>query len=95
MNNAYELMVILKTSVTEEQKKSVSDDVSKTVKPGKVKETKVLGKKTLAYPIKKEKEGIYLLFDIDMASLQAKELLAKLKLNIIILRYILIRKDSM
>ena len=58
MNNAYELMVLLKSSVNEEAQKTLSGEVTNTVSPGKVKEINNLGKKALAYPVKKEKEEL-------------------------------------
>ena len=95
MKNKYELVLILKSSTTEEKQKEIAKLIEKSIQPeGTIINTNNWGKKVLSYPIKKEKEGIYLLLTLEMLAKSAKTLSEKFKLSEIILRHLLIRKDS-
>lgn len=88
----YELVVILTSSLSEEQKKSQIKKIEDLLgKKGKVKKADVWGKKALAYPIKKQQEGIYVLFEISLDDKFVSELDKKLKLEEKVLRYLLIK----
>lgn len=92
MKNKYELVLILKSSATEEKQKEISKLIEKSIQPeGKIINTNNLGKKVLSYPIKKEKEGIYLLLTLEMLADSTRTLIEKFKLSEIILRHLLIR----
>ena len=57
----YEIMFIVKSTLDEETIKKTSEDLQKLInkKPSKVIEFKEMGRKKLAYPIKKEVSGYY------------------------------------
>ena len=55
----------------------------------KVTSVTVLGKKLLAYPIKKQTEGIYVLATLDGAHVHVHELEKKVQLGAEVLRYLL------
>jgi small subunit ribosomal protein S6 len=63
----YEIMFIVKPTLSEEEVKSVVANFSKTLTSNgaKINETKDLGQKELAYEIKKFKSGYYFLFEIE------------------------------
>lgn len=91
--NAYELMMILRSSSESEKQKETVEEVKKYFSScGKIKETKDLGKKTFSYPIRKEKEGNYWFFVLEMPGEEAKKLAERFKHNEIILRHLLIRR---
>jgi len=95
MKNKYELVLILKSSATEEKQKEIAKLIEKSIQPeGKITGNNNWGKKVLSYPIKKEKEGIYLLLTLEMLAGSTRTLIEKFKLSEIILRHLLIRKDS-
>lgn len=93
MKNTYELMLILRSSIEEKNKERLLELIKKTISPGKITETKDRGKRTLAYPIKKEKEGNYLLLTLESEGKEIAKLSEALKSVETVLRYLLIRKE--
>ncbi len=63
----YEIMFIVKPTLSEEDVKKVSENFTKIItnNGGKVTESKDLGQKELAYEIKKFKSGYYFLLEIE------------------------------
>ncbi len=63
----YEIMFIVKPTLSEEDVKKVFENFSKTLTSNgaKINEAKDLGQKELAYEIKKFKSGYYFLFEIE------------------------------
>jgi small subunit ribosomal protein S6 len=59
---------------------------------GKLDEVENLGKRLLAYPIKKYQEGHYILYKLTYSSSNIKKLENELKLTENILRFLLIKK---
>ena len=61
--NKYESVVIIDPSVEEEKVKELSQVFTDIINhDGKVEKIEELGKKKLAYEVKKNKEGIYVVF---------------------------------
>jgi len=90
----YELMLVLKSSVTDEEEKKIFAQIGKALNSHKLGKPEFIGKKNLAYPIKKEKEGKYWLLEIEGEGKEAHGFFEKLKLEETVLRYLVIRKDS-
>ncbi len=85
----YQLVLVLKASLTEVNRKKVIETVKDFLKSAKISKTDEIGEKDLAYPIKKEKSGVYFnfLFEVeDIAGLDKR-----LTGNEDILRYLLLR----
>lgn len=63
----YEIMFIVKPTLSEEDVKKVVESFSNTLTSNgaKINETQDLGQKELAYEIKKFKSGYYFLFEIE------------------------------
>ena len=58
--NKYESIIIINPNVEEENVKKLTDDFSALINnAGKVEKVDILGKKKLAYEVKKNKEGYY------------------------------------
>ena len=93
---SYELVFILNASLTEDDSaklmKKVNDQISKL--GGTVSETNTWGKRKLAYPIKRQTEGNYVLEKVQMKATALKELDANIKLAEDVLRYLAIRENS-
>jgi small subunit ribosomal protein S6 len=90
----YRFALVLTTQTGKEEakaKKLVDSLVSEA--SGKVKETRVLGVRDLAYPIKKETKGWYALFTLELPENKSKSFVGQLKLNETVLRYLLIVKS--
>lgn len=86
----YELMVIAKSDSVED----VSDKIEKFLKEIDAASVKIekLGKKTLAYPIAKQEEAEYLLYNFDAEGKDLKTLADKIRLEQeAILRHMLIK----
>ncbi len=95
MQNQYELMLIVKPQVSEEAEKKIIEQVGKFIKDkGKIATITPLGKKQLAYPIKKERSGNFHLFKLELVGKEVGPLSNKFKLEEVILRYLFIKKES-
>lgn len=106
MVRAYELMLILRpdfgvparnassssASVAGGEEKAVRELVGKFTGGLTVDTLTVMGKKALAYPIKKQKEGVYVLATVKGEAVKVSELERQMKLGTDILRYLLIVK---
>lgn len=53
-----------------------------------------IGRRTLAYPIKKKTEGHYVLFELDGSGQEILELERRMRVNDMIMRYITVRIDE-
>ncbi len=92
----YELVFILNPTLTEEDFSRLMGKVNDLIakQGGTVSETIPWGKRRLAYPIKKQMEGNYILEKIQINQTSLKELDASLKLTDDVLRYLFIREKS-
>ncbi len=85
----YELMLVFAPTV-DVTEKSAGGLVEKIVGgEAKVTNVSVLGKKWLAYPIKKQKEGIYVVAVLTGEHVHVSELEKKVQLGAEVLRYLL------
>lgn len=92
----YELMYILASSVSDDQIPDVTEQILKFVSDfggTDIQETQ-LGKKKLAYPIKKTRNGFYGVVDFTMEGSKLNELDAKIRTQNTIIRYILVNQDE-
>ena len=92
----YELMYILSSAVSDNDVPTVSNEVDKflTDAGGTVLAQEMLGKKKLAYPIKKTRNGFYVLetFNLDGAKLTSLD--NKLRSMEPIIRYLVVNIDD-
>lgn len=95
MKRAYELMVVLRPDFDGENTKKREEIVKKLLGGNIVlKELASLGKKQLAYPIKKQLEGFYLLAQVEAEALKLGEIDKRAKLDDVVLRYLLTLKEE-
>ena len=94
--NSYELTVVLPEKATIAKKKAVSETLEKVVKiaKGEIKKTDDLGKIDLAYPIKGNRSGVFMYFELELEPTEIKSLDQKMKLEEGIIRYLLVKKDK-
>ncbi len=92
----YELACIIRPNIDDEGVTTVVEKVSQFVKTanGEVASVDVWGRRTLAYPINKHREGVYVLFQAKMESSAPLELERNLKLSEDVIRYMLINLES-
>ena len=93
MKNVYELTLILKSSLEDKERDRLLELIKKAVSPGKITDTKDWGKRILAYPIKKEKEGHYLSLTLELEGKEAMKFPTVIKADEKLLRYLLVRKE--
>ncbi|HLD41756.1 MAG TPA: 30S ribosomal protein S6 [archaeon] len=93
MVSYYDLIYISKAD--EEASKKSSSSVLKLLKEKQAKVTKEedWGKKTLAYAINKEKEGVYRFLQFSLESGKVKEFHDKLKASPEILRFLVLKSE--
>lgn len=96
MMTKYEIMFIVKATMEENQIKKVAEDLQKliNIKPSKVIEFKEMGRKKLAYPIKKEISGYYYVMTVNAEHEIISEFDRKVSINENILRHLIIKVES-
>jgi len=89
----YELIYIVRPDVEEEALEGISKRVDQVVASngGQIREVKRWGKRRLAYPIQKLKEGYYVLNRIELEPQMLKEVERSLTLSEEIIRYLIVR----
>lgn len=94
--NSYEGLFILSSEIDDEMLEREIDSVKNEVVKllGEISEAKTLGKRRLAYPIKKLKEGVYLLINFVAKPDIVDKLLKRIKLNRNVLRSSIFRKEK-
>jgi small subunit ribosomal protein S6 len=92
----YELMYILSSAVTDNDVPSVTSEVDKylTDNGGTLLSQEMLGKKKLAYPIKKTRNGFYVLETFDLESRKLQDFDNKLRSMEHIIRYMFVNVEE-
>jgi small subunit ribosomal protein S6 len=92
----YELMYILSSAVTDNDMPIISAEVDKfiTDHEGKILSQEMMGKKKLAYPIKKTRNGFYVLTTFNAEGSLMKSLDNKLRSIESIIRYLVVNLDE-
>jgi small subunit ribosomal protein S6 len=95
-NRTYEVMYIADPETADETIGKLNEAVEKLVQTegGSVVRTDDIGRKRLAYPINKKKEGYYVLFEIEGSGQEIAELERRMRVNEMILRYMTVRVDE-
>jgi small subunit ribosomal protein S6 len=88
----YELVLVLKASLSETQQKKLTDAIKTWLGDAKIAKSDDWGKKPLSYPIKKEVAGVYLDWHLDTGNSIPQDFEKKLLNNDDILRHLLIRR---
>ena len=93
MTNHYELLYLVPANYTEEELTPIREKVKSLIKKftGEITYEENFGKKKLAYPIKGNHQGYYLLYEFDLAGENLKELDKILKLTAELLRHIIVK----
>ena len=92
----YEIMFIVKTTIEYEANKKVAETLKDliTKDKGKIIEFKEMGKRKLAYPIKKELTGTYYVMTVEASHETIKEFDRKVLINENVLRHLIIKKEG-
>ncbi|HEY8549415.1 MAG TPA: 30S ribosomal protein S6 [Vicinamibacterales bacterium] len=92
----YELVYIAAPETTDEQLAELHEQIASVVSRfgGTIDRTEPWGRRKLAYPIKRHKEGIYVLEVISGGGDLVKELDRRLKVSDLIIRHLIVRVDE-
>ena len=92
--NKYESIIIVSPNVDEEGIKALEKKFTGLInKNGKVESVENMGKKKLAYEIKKFTEATYMLFNFEAEPASIAELERVYRITDDIIKYIVVRKD--
>src|SRR3989338_8309136 len=92
----YELMYILSSAVSDNDAPAVSNEVNKFIKDsgGEILTHEMMGKKKLAYPIQKTRNGFYILDTFSLEGSKLKSLDNKLRSVEPIIRYLVVNVEE-
>lgn len=93
----YEIVIIARQDISPAHVEGLSEQFSKIIKDmkGKVTKTEYCGLRPLAYPIKKNRKGHYLILNVNAPSESVKELERNLHINEDILRFLTIAVEKL
>ena len=93
--NEYESVIIIKPNLDEGEIEGIITEITDLInKDGEVTKVDKKGKKTLAYEIKKNKEGYYIIFYFEAKADVIFELERNYRINENIIKFITVRKDD-
>ena len=93
--NKYESIIIVNPNVDEAGLKALEEKFTGLINEnGKVESVENMGKKRLAYEIKKFKEGTYMLFNFESNPDSIKELERVYRITDDIIKFIVVRKEA-
>lgn len=93
--NKYESVIILNPELTEENEEKQVNKIEELIKAnGTLENTERLGKKKLAYEIRKQNEGLYYLLEFESDPDFIKELERIYRITDEIMKFIVVRKDD-
>jgi small subunit ribosomal protein S6 len=89
----YELMVIIKPLLPDNVRKSVQDKIRELITgvDGEVSEKEAWGKKYLAFPIKRQTEGYYMLYQVELKGKHLTQIKREMGLVNEILRFMFLK----
>jgi small subunit ribosomal protein S6 len=92
----YEITYIVHPDLDEAAFKQLNDQIAGWIKDGKgkISKTDIWGKRKLAYPIRKQTEGQYVLLHVNLDPNQCAELERQLRLQESVLRYLIVSAEE-
>lgn len=87
----YELVVVLRSSLSDSERKKLVDSVKGFLKDMKITKEEEWGQKPLAYPIKRENAGYYYAFSMETEKSIPTDFEQRLLRNEQVLRHLVIR----
>jgi small subunit ribosomal protein S6 len=89
-------MYIIDPDTVEDEVTRLSESLQHVVtdQGGTITKTENMGRRTLAYPINRKNEGIYMLYEIEGSGREIAELERRMRVNDQVIRYITVRVDE-
>jgi len=96
MSRLYEVMFIIRPDVEDEEADKLIDSLSNTVKTGGgvVKSIEKMGRRKLAYQVRKFADGNYILLTIEVTGPVVQELERRLRVTEQVIKFITVRMDE-
>src|SRR5438270_8918900 len=96
MNRTYELMFIVRPDMTEEDQDKLISSLETTVTSsgGQVKNVEKMGKRRLAYTVRKFHDGLYILLTFEGSGGLVHELERRLRVNEPVIKFLSVRIDE-
>ena len=93
--NKYESVIIINPNCTEEAVKALEEKITGLINQnGKVESVENMGKKRLAYEIRKNSEAIYMLFNFESKPEAISEIERNYRITDEILKFITVKKEA-
>lgn len=94
--NKYEMMFIVKATIDEAKVSEVAENLKSVITSmkGEITDSKDMGQKKLAYPIKKEVTGFYFVVNFNADNETVAELDRKARIDENVIRHMIIRLDE-
>ena len=91
----YELGIVLSPEASEEQTKVILDRVSQVVQTngGVVAKVNAWGRRKLAYPIERHRDGLYYFLDLSLTPQTVLEIDRNLKVSEEVIRHLIVKRD--
>jgi small subunit ribosomal protein S6 len=92
----YELVFIVQPVIEEEPLNALVERMGKAISDltGQVAQVNNWGRRRLAYPIRKHREGLYYLIEMDMPATAIRNLEKSIKMMEDVMRYLIVRKEE-
>jgi len=95
MARDYELGIVINPDVGDEQARAVIERVTQVIgsNDGQVVRVNAVGRRRLAYPIERHRDGLYFFFDLILDPTSITEIERTLRVNEDIIRHLLLKRD--
>jgi small subunit ribosomal protein S6 len=92
----YELTLVVQPEMEDEPRNALVEKISQTIRDlgGQVVQVDPWGRRRLAYPINKYREGFYFLVHMELPTTAVRPLERSLKLAEDVMRHLVVRKDE-
>jgi small subunit ribosomal protein S6 len=94
MNRTYELMFIVRPDMTDEDLDKLISTLQSSVPGGAVKNVEKMGKRRLAYTVRRFNDGIYVLFIVEGGGPVIHELERRLRVTEPVIKFLTVRVDE-
>lgn len=95
-NRVYEIIFIVDVKVPEDEVNTLSENLQRIItdQGGRLTKVENMGRRSLAYPIERQTEGTYVLFEMEGKGHEIAELERRMRVNDQVVRYMTIRVDE-
>jgi small subunit ribosomal protein S6 len=95
-NRTYEVMYIVDPDASDENIGKLNETIGQLIEKegGTIVRIDDVGRRKMAYPIKKKTEGYYVLYEVEGSGQEIAELERRMRVNDLIIRFVTVRVDE-